>query len=200
MSRAAQGLLAAAGLFAMVLLVASFALSGVVKLNLTASMPIGLYLLRPTSATHRGAVVIVCPPPEAQRIGVANGYLAPARGLMPGSRCSSGSAPLLKYAIAFAGDEIEISENGLFLNGRLIDTQTPARLDRRGRKLAPVPFGRYRLTIGQVWLYSPARYSWDSRYFGPARLSDVLGTAAPLWTTAPVAPAGTWIGRDKPGP
>ena len=198
--RAAQALLAAAALIATVLLVASFALSGVIKLNLTASMPIGLYILRPASATHRGEVVIACPPPEAQRIGVANGYLAPARGLMPGSRCSSGSAPLLKYALAFAGDVIEISENGLFLNGRLIDAQTPARLDRRGRKLASVPFGRYRMAIGQVWLYSPARYSWDSRYFGPARLSDVLGTAAPLWTTSPVAPAPTWDRRNKPEP
>jgi hypothetical protein len=35
----------------------------------------------------------------------------------------------------------------------------------------------------RLLLYSPAAYSWDSRYFGPARLRDVLGTAVPLWTT-----------------
>jgi conjugative transfer signal peptidase TraF len=163
-------------------------------------MPLGLYILQPASAIHRGAIVIACPPPEAQRIGVANGYLAPSRGLVPGSRCSSGSAPLLKYAIAFAGDEIDISKRGLSLNGHLLDGQTPARLDRSGRTLAAVPNGRYRLATGQVWLYSPARYSWDSRYFGPARLGDVLGTAAPLWTSSPVSPVPTPDRRERTAP
>ncbi len=200
LGRAAQTLIAAAALVAIGLLVASFTLSRVVKLNLTASMPIGLYILRPASALHRGAIVIACPPSEAQRIGVENGYLAPARGSMPESHCSSGSAPLLKYAIAFAGDEIEISEKGLSVNGRLIDAQTAVRHDRRGRTLVAVPNGQYRLAAGQVWLYSPARYSWDSRYFGPVRGRDVLGTAAPLWTTTPEALAPTSNLRAKTGP
>lgn len=188
-------LLAAALLCAIGLLIASFVLSRIVKLNLTASMPIGLYAVRPASAIHRGSIVIACPPPAAQRIGVANGYLAPARGLVPESRCSSGFAPLLKYAIAFAGDEIVISRRGLSLNGRQLDSQSRARVDRSGHLLAAVPIGHYRLGVGEVWLYSPARYSWDSRYFGPARLTDVIGTAAPLWTESAVTPAMT---ADRP--
>lgn len=176
-----------AALAASALVVGSFALGRVVKLNLTASMPIGLYAVRPSaSAIPRGAIVIACPPPEAQRIGVANGYLAPARGLVADSRCSSGSAPLLKYAVAFAGDEIDISAHGLSVNGHLLDPHTPSRIDRDGRALGAVPNGHYRLRKDQVWLYSPAIYSWDSRYFGPAKLGDVLGVAAPLWTSTPL--------------
>jgi len=181
-SRVAQIRLFAAALAAIALLVASFALSRVMKLNLTASMPIGLYALHPAAAIYRGAIVIACPPMAAQRIGVANGYLAPARGSLPQSNCAAGSAPLLKYAIALAGDEIEINAHGLSLNGRLLDSQTLARVDQSGRALAAMRSGRYRLHKDEVWLYSPARYSWDSRYFGPAKLRDVLGTATPIWT------------------
>jgi type IV secretory pathway protease TraF len=132
------------------LVVGSFALGRVVKSNLTVSMPIGLYSVRAAGTITRGAIVIACPPPEAQRIGVANGYLAPARGLVADSRCSSGSAPLLKYAIAFAGDEIDISAHGLSVNGRLLDPQSPSRVDRDDRALAAIPNGHYRLRNDQV--------------------------------------------------
>jgi conjugative transfer signal peptidase TraF len=163
---------------ALALLVAS----SVLKLNLTESMPIRLYLLRRTAAPHVGDIVIACPPPAAQVIGITNGYLARAYGLTPGSGCAAGSAPILKYAIALAGDELEIDGRGLSLNGRRISACPRALLDRRRRRLVSLTNGRYRLRSGDVWLYSPGQYSWDSRYFGPIRQNDVLGTATPVWT------------------
>jgi conjugative transfer signal peptidase TraF len=165
------------------LIVASFALSRVVKLNLTASMPIGLYALHQTTAIRRGTIVVACPPPTAQRLGLLKGYLAPARGLLPQSRCAAGSAPLLKYAIAFGGDEIRIDSRGIALNGHLFDSRAVAQIDRSGRALATVPNGIYRIRHDEMWLYSPSRYSWDSRYFGPVKVRDILGTAKPIWTT-----------------
>jgi conjugative transfer signal peptidase TraF len=190
-SVAQRRILGLAGLFTIAVVAASFAFSTVIKLNLTESMPLGLYAVHPKAAISRGAIVIACPPPKAQRIGVANGYLAPARGLLPESRCAAGSAPLLKYAIALAGDEIEIDRRGLSLNGRRLDSQTAARKDRNGRTLTALPWGNYRLSKDEVWLYSPARYSWDSRYFGPASLRDVIGTATPIWTNRPLADLAT---------
>ena len=172
-----------AAIAAILIIASSFALSSVVKLNLTASMPVGVYILQPTKALQRGAIVIACPPANAQRVGVRNGYLAPARGILPASRCDAGSAPLLKYAIALAGDVVELSDRGLEVDGQLVDAHKIARVDRNGRALASMPDGTYHLGAGDVWLYSPAEYSWDSRYFGPAKLHDVLGTAVPLWTT-----------------
>jgi conjugative transfer signal peptidase TraF len=168
---------------AILIVAASFALSSVVKLNLTASMPVGVYILHRSTALQRGTIVIACPPADAQRVGVRNGYLAPARGILPASRCDAGSAPLLKYAIALAGDVVELSDRGLEVDGQVVDAHKIARVDRNGRALSSMPDGTYHLDAGDVWLYSPAEYSWDSRYFGPAKLRDVLGTAVPLWTT-----------------
>jgi type IV secretory pathway protease TraF len=31
-----------------------------------------------------------------------------------------------------------------------------------------------------VWLYAPVPRSWDSRYFGPQRAADIIGTATPI--------------------
>jgi len=173
-----------AAIAAILIVASSFALSSVVKLNLTASMPVGVYIVHTTKALRRGAIVIACPPADAQRVGLRNGYLAPARGILPGSRCDAGSAPLLKYAIALAGDVVELNDRGLEVDGQLVDAHKVARVDRNGRALSSMPDGTYHLAAGDVWLYSPADYSWDSRYFGPAKLRDVLGTAVPLWTTA----------------
>lgn len=156
--------------------------SSVLKLNLTESMPIGLYLLRGTTNVHVGDIVVACPPPAAQRIGMVNGYLARAYGVVPGSRCAAGSVPVLKYAIAIAGDIVVINERGLSLNGRLFDSRPQAQTDSRGRSIAALPYGQYHLGKGEIWLYSPARCSWDSSYFGPITTRDLQGTAEPIVT------------------
>jgi len=168
-----------AGIAIVLLLLAA---SSTLKLNLTESMPIGLYLLHRTTMIHVGDIVIACPPLAAQRVGMANGYLTRAYGITPGSRCVAGSAPVLKYVIALAGDELVINQSGLALNGQLFDTRLRARIDSHGRRLAALIHGRYRLGKYDIWLYSPAPRGWDSRYFGPIKRSDVLGIAKPIWT------------------
>jgi conjugative transfer signal peptidase TraF len=156
--------------------------SGFFKLNLSESMPLGLYLLRPTTSIHAGDLVIACPPRAAQSVGLANGYLARGHVVIRGYECAAGSAPVLKYAIGVAGDELEIDGRGLSLNGRLLSRRPRALMDRHQRRLDSLANGRYRIQKGDVWLYSPERYSWDSRYFGTIKESDVLGIAKPIWT------------------
>jgi type IV secretory pathway protease TraF len=56
------------------------------------------------------------------------------------------------------------------------------RADGRGRPLLAWQQCR-RLAHGELFLMSnthPA--SFDSRYFGPVRASDVIGSAQPIWT------------------
>jgi len=62
----------------------------------------------------------------------------------------------------------------------------PTHVDRSGRTLAEYPNRHYRLRNNDVCMYSRARYSCDSQYFGPTKLSDIFGVAHPLWTSMPV--------------
>jgi conjugative transfer signal peptidase TraF len=87
---------------------------------------------------------------------------------------------LSKYVIALPRDSVTIEPTGLWVNGRVVDSRAPERVDRHGRALAAIPNGRYRLGENEVWLYSSASHSWDSRYFGPVKMRDIAGAAQPL--------------------
>lgn len=150
-----------------------------VRVNLSESMPIGVYLLEPATSIHPGEMVIACPSATAQTLGLARGYLAPS-GSLGKQGCSAGSQPVLKYVIALPREFVTIGPAGLSVNGRVVDSQALKRVDRHGRALAAIRNGRYRLGKDEVWLYSSASHSWDSRYFGPVKMRDVAGTAKPL--------------------
>jgi len=50
-----------------------------------------------------------------------------------------------------------------------------------GRALEPLPFGRRIVADGEVWILGVHRErSWDRLYFGPIRVSSVVGIARPL--------------------
>jgi len=145
------------------------------RINFTASMPIGLYLLLPlpSSDVKRGVLVAACPPAPAANIGRQRGYLA--AGL-----CVNDTELLLKVIAAAPDDEVEVTAAGVVVNGLLLPHTQPVRRDRSGRLLVRWPRRRYRLAPGQVWLYAPDDRSWDSRYWGPASITDLKAKAVPL--------------------
>lgn len=143
--------------------------------NLTDSMPRGVWRLT-GAPIARGRVVLVCPPlVPAVKAAKAAGYLI--RGACPGA-----VAPLLKPVVAVAGDRVEVSAAGVFVNGRLIANSGLIERDGKGRALPRGQLGSHRVPQGRVWLVSSHnRYSFDSRYFGPVPASQVRGVAAPVW-------------------
>jgi conjugative transfer signal peptidase TraF len=146
------------------------------RINFTASMPIGLYSLLPLpSGVERGMMVAACAPARAAHLGRRRGYLA-------GGPCPEDTELLLKYVEAIAGDEVEITSAGGFVNGCRVLHSQPASGDSSGRRLVSWPRGAYRLSAGQVWLYAPNDRSWDSRYWGPASVADLKAKAVPLLT------------------
>jgi len=152
---------------------ASAPLARVIKINTTDSMPVGIYLMRP-EAIAPGRIVVACPPEDAARLGLHNGYLE--RG-----SCASGAAPLLKYVAAIGGSRVAVTGSGIEIDGRLLDNSVARRKDRHGRTIPHIRLGRYRLGEDEVWLYSPAPWSWDSRYFGPVSKNQIIGAASPLF-------------------
>jgi len=74
--------------------------------------------------------------------------------------------PLLKTIVAEAGDSVEFSSRGLYVNGIPVPNTAPKPQDT-GRPLRHWPFGRYEVAPGTVWVASSFNSrSFDSRNFG----------------------------------
>lgn len=145
------------------------------RVNLTASMPIGLYKKLPHTAFSTGDIIASCLSGDIAKIGRKNKYLT--RGTCPAS-----SAPVLKKVIAVPNDTVTVTNNAIIVNGK--SYPAPRRtLDRLGRVIPTfVKIGTYKAK--GFWLYGAHRpnHSWDSRYFGEVPASDVIGVFKPVFT------------------
>lgn len=143
------------------------------RLNLSSSLPVGLYLI---TADSRANLVEFCPAEPFATLALRRSYRE--RGV-----CMDGGAPLLKPVVAKAGDLVELSRGGISVNGVLSPNTAPLSKDTKGRVLEAWPAGRYRVGPGTVWVSSSydAR-SFDSRYFGPICATEILHRLRPLFT------------------
>ena len=135
--------------------------------NATASVPTGLYAIRGKANLHVGERVAIEPPPELRRLLAERGYLPTG-------------IPLIKRIAAVSGQRVCRSGHGVIIDG---DFAGLARdRDRLGRPL-PAWFGCQTLRSGELFVMNPAAPdSFDGRYFGVLRMSDVIGRAKPVWT------------------
>ena len=135
--------------------------------NASASVPIGLYRVRPAGDLHVTELVVVRPPPPLANFLDERGYLPR-------------SVPLLKHILALPGQTV-------CRTGRTITVDAAAmgealEHDHRGRHL-PVWQGCHVIALGQVFLMNrQSEDSLDGRYFGPLPATTIVGEAAPLWT------------------
>jgi conjugative transfer signal peptidase TraF len=146
------------------------------RLNLTGSMPVGLYLTSAV-APSRDAIVLTCLPPNVAAFARERGYV-PRGGGCPGS-----VLPVGKPIVAIAGDTVTVTPSGLFVNGRPVPNSQPLAVDRQGRPLPQLAVGRYVVRPGAVWVVSSySRFSFDSRYFGAIETRRVRASVRQLWT------------------
>ncbi len=145
------------------------------RINTTASMPLGLYRIRPRGGEplERGMLVAICPSENALAVAVPRRYLHPGP-------CDGDVEPLLKRIAAVGGDRVDVSDAGVIVNGEYLPNSGRVARDCARRPLPRIPAGRYIIAKGELWLYAPVGRSWDSRYFGPEPAANVLGLATPL--------------------
>ena len=142
------------------------ALCSVVRLNVSASAPFGLYRLV-DEPVARGVLVVACVPLAAARLARERGYLG--EGFCPG-----GIQAVLKRVGALPGDLVDLGLDGLAVNGTQLPDSAPAASDSRGRQLHHAPWGRTVVAPREVWLIGvETTRSWDSRYFGPVPLDHI---------------------------
>lgn len=133
--------------------------------NASASVPVGWYRIESARALHVGDIVLVQLPSVPAALAARRGYLP-------------FGIPLLKRIGARAPQEVCIRGGIVRVDDAPVTTTLP--VDGMGRPLSAWRSCR-RLRHGELFLLStdnPA--SFDSRYFGPVRISAVIGRAQPL--------------------
>ena len=141
--------------------------------NPSPSAPIGWYRVEPSRPVRRDELVAAFAPPEAAALAIERQYLPP-------------DVPLIKTVWAVEGAQI------CHANRRVTAPDRPSLVvlthDSLGRSL-PSKDGCYVLAEGEVFLVSTdVQTSFDSRYFGPVAVSDLLG---------PVRYLGRWRRRAE---
>jgi conjugative transfer signal peptidase TraF len=134
--------------------------------NASESSPPGLYLVAPPGDVEPGDMVIAWAPAEARRLGAGRHYLP-------------SNVPLVKRVAAVAGDRVCAAGEAVFVNGRL----EALRRERDGAG-RPMPWwnGCQVVRGGDLFLLTPSvPDSFDGRYFGITRASDVVGSARLIW-------------------
>jgi conjugative transfer signal peptidase TraF len=146
------------------------------RLNLTASLPRGLYWVSRQPIAH-GAYVRFCPP--------AKGAFAMARerGYLGRGYCLSGYIPMIKRVGGLRGDSVAVSDVGTWIDGKLLPLSVRWQADPAGRPLPKPERSHYVLQSSQLWVISDTNdHSFDSRYFGPIDRAWVIEVIRPVLT------------------
>jgi conjugative transfer signal peptidase TraF len=167
-------------LFGAVLAMCRLAVVGVeaagFRIQHTESLPIGLYREVPGARPTKGAIGVWCLPVETARWAKERGYLG--RGSCPGE-----AEPIGKVVLATANDSVSFSATGLSLNGHDLTATTLPAMDSRGRPIPRMPYRRYTIPPGHVWLWSPyTARSFDSRIFGSVPEAALVVMVRQVWT------------------
>ncbi|MFC7701898.1 S26 family signal peptidase [Bradyrhizobium sp. GCM10028915] len=135
--------------------------------NASASVPIGLYRLRPAEHFLVTELVAVQPPEPLATFLDLNGYLPIG-------------VPMLKRVLALSGQTV--CRNGFAISVDTIAVGEARDRDGRGRPL-PKWQGCHVVGDGELFLMNwQSDESLDGRYFGFLPESAVIGRALPVWT------------------
>ncbi|MEP6604606.1 MAG: conjugative transfer signal peptidase TraF [Nitrosospira sp.] len=146
------------------------------RFNSTRSIPVGLYWLTDEAVT-KDAYVIFCPPvsklfDEARK-----------RGYISAGFCPGDYGFMMKRVLASANDRIEITGEGVRINGVPVPESGSLKADAAGRSMPLYPSGTYILAKSELLLMSDrSGTSFDGRYFGPVESSQIKGVIRPVLT------------------
>jgi conjugative transfer signal peptidase TraF len=124
-----------------------------IVLNVTSSMPAMVYRL---GHGERGSMASFCSPIPHPSIGHGS--------------CPDGSMPLIKRVVGVAGDLVTATDAGIDINGQPVPNSRPLDLDT---KESALPHLRrvFILKQEEIWVAGEHPNSFDSRYFGPVKVT-----------------------------
>lgn len=134
------------------------------RVNITGSLPGVFY--RVSECAARGDYFQFCPPFT----------VAATPDAKPGEPSCSGKVPLLKRVVAVEGDRVVVDDSGVSVNGVRLPDSAPKRFARDGSPLRSA-VGVHVLGASEVWVAGEHPDSFDSRYFGPVRVTSAASFA-----------------------
>lgn len=136
------------------------------RVNVTASMPYGVYRLMAGHAS-RGQLASFCLESDFSDLARERGYLA-------AGSCPSGLRPLLKEVAGLPGDVIGFRDGLITLNGQVLAGTGAAIRDSQGRLMPASRLMPGVIAQGMALMLSQQRAeSFDSRYYGLVPLTDI---------------------------
>ena len=114
------------------------------RVTLTDSVPRGIYKVT-EGPVSRGMLVAECLPLDLAAFAKERGYLQ--RGGCPGN-----VMPILKEVVGVPGDEINLTDTYVAVNGHLILNSETRKVDSRGRAMPQYPRGKFVVKAGEVFL------------------------------------------------
>jgi len=154
-----------------------------VFLNITPSMPLGLYREEALPPLRAGMIVLLCPPSfstsHAMRQAIRRHWLQTEAG----SPCQNRLVPFLKRIAAVPGQQVKLSMTGISVDGHMLPATAIKARSKAGRPIIHYPLGRYTVRPGHVWLTdNSSPWAYDSRYWGPVTTGHLLAAARPVLT------------------
>ena len=147
------------------------------RLNLSASIPVGLYReqIVARDRLRRGDVILTCLPEPIAAFARDRGYL-------PRGTCPSGVMPVGKVVLALPGDTVSLTAENLVINGIANPANRPLARDRSNRPLPRLSPFTNRIPNGELWLGSRSYFGFDSRYFGSVAVVREVRRLEQVWT------------------
>ena len=132
------------------------------RINITASMPKGLYLLTRADHFHDSDLVAIRLSDDKQKIGLKRGYI------------KMKSTLLFKRLIASPRDSVVYNNNEITVNNTYKYKCLIFQKDSEGHKMNPIKAGVYKVSKNEYWVLGENDGSWDSRYFGPVKRENII--------------------------
>jgi conjugative transfer signal peptidase TraF len=152
-----------------------------ISVNVSDSMPRGIYLMTGILDTdfRKNDVVSFCPSEEDMEFFLTRKYIS---GYV-GASCYHRFPPFLKHIIADEGDNIEVKNNSIFLNGVFVKNSNIFNSDKLNRPIYRLPNG-YKKTLSKDEYFTFAdgvTRSLDSRYLGIIKKENILSKSYFIW-------------------
>lgn len=145
------------------------------RINTTASIPVGLYWAvdQPVSL---GSYVMFCPP-QTDAI-----HMARTRRYIDAGSCPGNYGFMMKRVFAVGSGRVEITAEGVTVNGSAVPNSRPLNQDQEGQSL-PLIRGVFDLSPSDVLLMSgTSKSSFDARYFGLVKRTQIQSVIRPVFT------------------